>query len=98
MTVAMVKAIAVGLLLACGAPCLAQPAGPAQIIEPSPDQQTDNKIVCKMDAVSGSRLQTRTCHSTKEWAAIREESMREMKSAADASLPASDSLSPATPN
>ena len=95
---AIIKPVAFGLLLACGAPCLAQPASAAQIIEPSPDQQTDNKIVCKMDAVSGSRLQTRTCHSTKEWAAIREESMREMKSAADASLPASDSLSPATPN
>jgi hypothetical protein len=61
-------------LLTASAASIAQ----APIIEPSPDQQAENKTVCRSEPISGSRFQARVCHTNKEWADIREQSMREV--------------------
>ena len=67
------------LPLVLAAPCFAQSTGSATaIIQPSPDQQSDNKVICKSQATTGSRFPTRACHTNKQWADIREQSIRDM--------------------
>jgi hypothetical protein len=42
-------------------------------------QQYDNKVVCRYEQKTGSRFQTRTCHTNKEWDEMREQQMRAAK-------------------
>jgi hypothetical protein len=88
--------------------CLAAAAAvPSHAQQPQPGsggnivitgQQADNKVVCKSEAATGSRVPARTCHTNKEWASIREQSIQQMKESVNASLPSHDSLDPGTPN
>ena len=58
-----------------------QPAGGAADNIVVTSQQFDNKVVCKSEAATGSRFVTRVCHTNKEWADLREQSMRDMQEA-----------------
>ena len=69
--------IAAGVLVSLSVPAASQPvASTPIIIQPSPDQQADNKVVCKSEASTGSRFQSRVCHTSKEWAEMREMHLR----------------------
>ena len=39
-------------------------------------QHYDNRVVCRFEQNTGSRFQTRTCHTNKEWDEMREQHMR----------------------
>jgi hypothetical protein len=72
------RSCVLGVLLTVGGPALAQAASPAAIIEPSADQVVENKVVCKSEAKTGTRFSTRVCHTSREWAEIREQNLRAM--------------------
>ena len=67
-----------------GSPVLAQQptSAPADNIVVT-GQQYSNKVVCRFEANTGSRLQTRICHTNKEWDEIREQNMRDAREMMD---------------
>jgi hypothetical protein len=65
------------ILIALVAPASAQQAsgGPADDIVVT-GQQYENKVVCRFEQNTGSRFQSRICHTNKEWNEIRENTLR----------------------
>jgi hypothetical protein len=66
--------------LIVGAAAVGSSAG-AQQSSPAADivvtgQQYDNKVVCRSEAATGSRFQSRVCHTNKEWDEMREQERR----------------------
>ena len=61
-------------------------AGPATAQQPTnapadnivvTGQHYDNKIVCRFEQQTGTRFQTRVCHTNKEWDQMREQQLRD---------------------
>src|SRR5206468_4333572 len=40
-------------------------------------QHYDNKVVCRFEQNTGTRFQTRICHTNKEWDKMREQQLRD---------------------
>jgi len=94
----------IAFIVACLATAVAVPAHAQQPQSGSGSnivitgQQFENKVLCKSQASTGSRFQTRVCHTNKEWADMREQSMREMNETTRNKFGDSDSLKRDTPN
>src|SRR5436190_1198135 len=78
----MMRCVATAGLLAAsitGSATAQQPTGspPDSILVTG--QQYNNKVVCRYEQDTGSRFQTRTCHTNKEWDEMREQHMRAAK-------------------
>jgi hypothetical protein len=43
----------------------------------------DNRVICKKEAKTGTRHQTRTCHTKAEWEEIRLQNQRDLKEMVD---------------
>jgi hypothetical protein len=39
-------------------------------------QQHENKVVCRFEQNTGTRFQSRTCHTNREWDQMREQQLR----------------------
>jgi len=46
-------------------------------------QQYDKRVVCRFEQQTGTRFQTRTCHTTKEWDQMREQQLRNARELID---------------
>jgi hypothetical protein len=66
------------LAFALVAPASAQqaPAAPGDSIVVT-GQQYEKKVVCRFQQNTGTRFQTRTCHTNKEWDKMREQQLRD---------------------
>ena len=84
------------LLISLASPAMAQTSIPPMPVGEEPGD-LQNKMVCKSEASTGSRFQTRTCHTNREWSEIREQNMRVMSEMNRPQL-SSDSSNPNTPN
>jgi len=67
------------LVIAIVAPASAQQPNSSNETIVVTGPQFDNKVVCRFEQNTGTRFQTRICHTNKQWDKIREQQLRDAK-------------------
>ena len=92
----LLPVMALGLALAaCTGPRATQNASapaPAMPTASAAVSGDDSKIYCISQHVTGSRLESKECHSVTQWAAIRAKGANDLRNQSAASLPMGDNM------
>jgi hypothetical protein len=71
------------LVIAIVAPASAQQPNSSNETIVVTGPQFDNKVVCRFEQNTGTRFQTRICHTNKQWDKLREQQLRDAREMVD---------------